>query len=475
MKFLLILILIAVWTMSGNGQTFIKGITVNDGPNQCDIVATVEGMNIPPTSIIMVWDDANFEVDTLINIQDTINGVCADGIYTSSVVLDRDKHFALILDSLDTLSMYCRTPILPVGFNWTLDSYLAPSSPVAQDGEIIITFSEQVVEGGAAPGMFTDWGLNNYAYSTPDSLTYTVTGISEGLFSVNFMTVGVTNIYQFDGYLGEFINSSVNNNLSVDINIVDAISGCNGMAAIVPDSAVGPVSYLWSDSNFNGLSSLSGLCPAVYRCLVEDSVGNNSLIEFLVTDISSNYVIAWNGPLSPMDTINYAFSNCNIDYSVPIDSVEYSEHLYNTVADTNFFEFTITLYQDTSVLTTVDSFYVTTDTLVYMAFGFYCETIKSTFKGFKYFVPRDGTQLDVTELTALKPERIFIYPNPANEIITLNVDKKTKFTIIDVQGKQILGGILYSGENLIDISKLESGSYFLSLNEFKDSFRIIKK
>ena len=67
-----------------------------------------------------------------------------------------------------------------------------------------------------------------------------------------------------------------------------------------------------------------------------------------------------------------------------------------------------------------------------------------------------------------------MYPNPASDIVQLKFPvgiENTKVEIFDILGKQIKVNL--SEENTIDVSKLPSGAYFVSINA--DDTKVTKK
>jgi hypothetical protein len=63
-----------------------------------------------------------------------------------------------------------------------------------------------------------------------------------------------------------------------------------------------------------------------------------------------------------------------------------------------------------------------------------------------------------------KSKNISFYPNPVNSILSIEMeklDKNTKFTITDLNGRIIMNAELL--ENKINVSELTNGMYFLNL------------
>lgn len=68
---------------------------------------------------------------------------------------------------------------------------------------------------------------------------------------------------------------------------------------------------------------------------------------------------------------------------------------------------------------------------------------------------------------------ITVYPNPANDLITVNVKNATDYTIFDIFGRIVLKGVISSDNQQIDISELSCGMYFIKTDEILEKF--IKK
>jgi photosystem II stability/assembly factor-like uncharacterized protein len=79
---------------------------------------------------------------------------------------------------------------------------------------------------------------------------------------------------------------------------------------------------------------------------------------------------------------------------------------------------------------------------------------------------RDLQQVLSLETLSLNNE-LSVYPNPANEKLTVSLPEnssKTEGILYDNAGKELQRFLLNSGENTLDINHLESGIYFLEMN-----------
>jgi hypothetical protein len=74
---------------------------------------------------------------------------------------------------------------------------------------------------------------------------------------------------------------------------------------------------------------------------------------------------------------------------------------------------------------------------------------------------------------------IRIYPNPTRDIVYFDVDTSLEnlhYAFFDMNGKELMNGVLSSGTNRIDTTKLASGIYTIKLDKYPDyAYRLVKK
>jgi hypothetical protein len=73
--------------------------------------------------------------------------------------------------------------------------------------------------------------------------------------------------------------------------------------------------------------------------------------------------------------------------------------------------------------------------------------------------------------------KTIIYPNPANEVLFVEVKTQADYELTDAAGRLILKGMLINGINKLNLAELSQGMYFIkitSLNNSKEDFKIIK-
>jgi hypothetical protein len=73
---------------------------------------------------------------------------------------------------------------------------------------------------------------------------------------------------------------------------------------------------------------------------------------------------------------------------------------------------------------------------------------------------------------------LFAYPNPTSDNLILNVsDKpldKLEYTLFDIQGKQIIDGLITKTKTTIKIQYLANGVYFLKVNKNNLLLKVLK-
>jgi hypothetical protein len=436
-------------------QIFVKALEIGNGPTNCDAIVEVSSINVPLGLILYTQYSDTFAIGDTINHIDTLYNVCDTNVGGS--FLPYDNYVGLYHPNPPFNGNIIIAGIFPPGLDYTFSNYVAPSNPVAEDGEITIVFTQPIIPNPIFGNeMFTHgFSSSDAIVQTTDNQTFHVSGIAEGMFRGNFNLPGGSYPYQIAGYIGDPTVSSINNNLSVTLDVNDGTNGCNGTATIQVDAMATGVTYLWNEISYNGLSSVDSLCPGYYTVLIQDDNGDNALVNFVISDFQMDYWTPWNNINLPMDTIQFTMSNCNIDFFAPVDSVTWTENNYLSVGDTSFYEFELHIYQDTNAFTFIDSFYLTSDTLVYLACGIYCESFKKvSFDGFKIFLAHDGTQ-KMNDIRKLQKPIVHYFPNPANNKLFLV--GTTEALLYDQVGR--FTQKLRSGEN--DISELTAGFYFV--------------
>jgi hypothetical protein len=61
--------------------------------------------------------------------------------------------------------------------------------------------------------------------------------------------------------------------------------------------------------------------------------------------------------------------------------------------------------------------------------------------------------------------KLSIYPNPANDFVSIELDKSSDILVVDLQGKQVLRQVGQIGVNTLDLSTVSNGTYFIELEK----------
>lgn len=111
-------------------------------------------------------------------------------------------------------------------------------------------------------------------------------------------------------------------------------------------------------------------------------------------------------------------------------------------------------------------------------FGFNCNDITAMTEEFTaagYVLPEYSCTL-ATKETA-KENSVSVYPNPVSDvlIVLLKGNKEEKAEIYNMEGRKIMETTIGNNSNRIDVSKLPSGNYILTVKEINLSAKFIKK
>lgn len=69
---------------------------------------------------------------------------------------------------------------------------------------------------------------------------------------------------------------------------------------------------------------------------------------------------------------------------------------------------------------------------------------------------------------------INVYPNPTSDLIYFQYIK-SPFTIVDINGKTVLNGVLNPENSSINLKDLEPGLYFINILNSNQVFKIVRK
>lgn len=233
----------------------------------------------------------------------------------------------------------------------------------------------------------------------------------------------------------------------------DIICGgdCTGKVVLTPSGGTSPYYIQWSNGD-SGIA-LNNICSGNYTATITDNVACNDTTFFNV-NISAPPILMVN-----IDTVSTENDKvCNGEATIiPYGGVPPYSYSWDILSDTSNF---VSNLCDTTYRVTI-----TDNNNCYRTEFF---KIKATKK-----IPLE------TRVSELGNLSISLFPNPASNMIYLNIDNQNiqnlKFQILDMKGQLIMKGNLNKME--IDISTLNSGVHFIQLvddQKIYNSRRFIK-
>jgi len=90
--------------------------------------------------------------------------------------------------------------------------------------------------------------------------------------------------------------------------------------------------------------------------------------------------------------------------------------------------------------------------------------INASYEIWKFFSKYDLNGTTITDVEEIQSDSdILIYPNPTNSLINIqrNTDEKANFELVSALGETVSSGILQTSNEILDISQLPTGVYFL--------------
>ncbi len=249
------------------------------------------------------------------------------------------------------------------------------------------------------------------------------------------------------------------------LDIDDATPGnCDGRVRTNPIGGTPPYTYLYSDTTSNQIND--GLCPGFYFVEVWDANNDYGFKQFLIVDQDYTITNSTFPDSLVTDTLNGTpIQDCSIDYANIFSS---SISSTNQIGDTIYVDWIITYYNSTSTTITVPYYANSTFTGIYaFTLSVFC-TQKAITGSVKVFDQSDELYLDMEEVS--KENNLIIYPNPVQDILTINSEEKGELQIFDMRGS-LVKEVQLELENQIVLDHLESGMYILSFKIDRHKFQ----
>lgn len=207
------------------------------------------------------------------------------------------------------------------------------------------------------------------------------------------------------------------------------VGHCNGSATAYPQGGTPPYTYLWSTTPPQTTATADSLCSGTYTVTITDCSGNTTI----------SHVIMTNYP-NPTPTIS-------------ADSANWTVHCNQTYNSYQWY------FNGSMIAGATNQDYTPTQN------GNYSVWVTNSNGCTAMSVKFDVGWLGIAEI---KDENsILIFPNPANEDITINSDLSSKnvvMSIYNIEGQLIMRQKLQKIKTTINISLLERGMYFVKMS-----------
>ena len=242
----------------------------------------------------------------------------------------------------------------------------------------------------------------------------------------------------------------------------DTTQGCDGSVSTAVYGGQPPFSYSYSTSQ--STQTVYGLCPGTYTVDVTDANGTTGTAEFAVGVASNVYSNVNPSTLPfPPDSLFGTSQNCDLDYSLPLDSFMITEALV-LGTDTLVAEWVV--YQLGEPYT-IQSFYPNQGSnQTILSLVIYCENGRSQVGVFQLF---EYVDFDATTGIEEQPNvlNFSVMPNPTSGILMLSVLDQTsqaQVEVFDPTGKQVLSqNLSATGPKTLDLQHLPDGMYIVRL------------
>jgi len=257
------------------------------------------------------------------------------------------------------------------------------------------------------------------------------------------------------------------------------LNGCDGTAHVFHSGAPSDTTlYSWDGSSFNHFESYkTNLCEGIHTLAMTGAVLEDDTLVFPFAIANAQNTYTGNSTYGN-DSVSVFYDNCSIDYSLGIDSLNFTTFNY---IDSFFVDFTVEVWQNGNSITLSDTILVPNFSLseLNLSFTIYCSQ-KSNSDVIKVtaVVTPTNASTPTTPSTFIKEKTvntITIFPNPTNNVLNIETGENLRFKIkiYDSRGQLVL----QSNEKQIDVSLLANGLYYLnyqSKNSFSTS-KFIKK
>jgi hypothetical protein len=347
------------------------------------------------------------------------------------------------------------------GLSISFSNLVNTSSPASCDGAVNAS-----ANGGTAPYSYV-WS-NGITSSNPNNLcsgNYTVcVTASNGCQVCDSIVISDSTSNACQGFYA----------ISETTNVTDSAS-CDGSMTIIPFNGAGPFTFSFSNAGTTSSSTTYNLCAGTYVATVVDANGCVATVSGTVMPLNSSIgdTIILNGNITTDSSFIGADSsdwinNCSIYYDSIISG--YISGFSALSNDSVIVDWVLNYLNGDSVIVTANYSLNAGSGTYLLTLLLYCPQ-KS---GPKYLIVNSEFDFEASSLLESSFESLNLYPNPANEFISidgLNVD--SIYEIVDLSGKILCRG---KYDARIDISTLSKGTYLVNVtNKNKKAvLRLIK-
>lgn len=407
-----------------------------------------------------------------------VYNMCADSIYGSFFEIENDSCLRILIGSVFQGTPVNGTEIFTssLGVQENLDVLLEfelPTTEFSADGSITLTsndlggtdidyFHTTFPESGFQL-LFLDI-FGNAADSIGTGMS--ISGLNSGTYLIRmgdensnrYITLGV--LLEPSGYHG-----CSNDTLQI-IPVVSPASDnvtCDGAVTAYAWGTAGP--YTYDHSSGSQEQEASMLCDGLYTVTVTDQAQNTVSGNYIIPAMQ-NIVNSVNWPFDPtLDSLfAVASENCDLDFTLPIDSV-FIEEVY--LIDSLQCQAVWRFYQGGEVYIITQDYAYDTQGPNIFTLGVYCENGRAEL-GYYFAVDEyDFTDAGTVSVTETNIDSQFsIAPNPSNGLMLLNttVVEQIDLSLYDPAGRLKLQKTLNGSSSYqLDLTAYQVGIYIMEL------------
>ena len=296
--------------------------------------------------------------------------------------------------------------------------------------------------------------------------------------------------------------STNSTNASIDVTqggtysvIVTDANNCSSTATIITSVNPAPVATITPNGNVTvcqggsvSLTASTGITHIWSNGITLPTINVSQSGSYVVTVTDGNNCSSTSQPvivsIIPSYQITDSVTACG-SYTWPVNNTTYnlSGSYSSTLTASTGCDSVITLlltmtvaFNEEQYITICEGNTFTVGNNTYDASGIYTDVLTSV-NGCDSIVT---TVLTVTNCTGITPNEkinVNLYPNPAIDFVTLEIDEiliGKSFNMFDQSGRLMLSGTLISTKQLMDVSMLAKGMYYIRMEGIENSLKLIK-